>query len=273
MRTIVLTVPAVDAELASDRLWVAGARAVEERTTRGDRVELLTSLGSDDDVALSRLGETPAEWSVEFVEIDERPAETWRNFARPIEVNERLTLHPAWLPATERPGALTILVEPGGAFGIGDHPTTRLSAAVVDEVVRPGDRVLDVGCGSGVLSVVATRRGATSVVAIDISELAREATVDNAILNGVADLIEASTTPVESVAGEFDLVVANILAPALVGIAPALRKLTAPTGRLAISGVLTGGYDHVIAALAPMVVVEERSLDGWSAVTLVHEQR
>jgi ribosomal protein L11 methyltransferase len=156
---------------------------------------------------------------------------------------------------------------------LGDHPTTRLSAAVTHEVVRPGDRVLDVGCGSGVLSIVAALRGADRVVAIDVGEAAREATVDNAIRNDVRDRIDASTIPVTDVTGDFDVVIANILAPVLVSMATSLRRLTADRGVLVMSGVLTGGHDHVIEAMRPMRPIAERHLDGWSAVTLAHEQR
>lgn len=130
--------------------------------------------------------------------------------------------------------------------------------------------MLDVGCGSGVLAIIAARRGAAPVIAIDIAEPAREATEDNARRNVVADVVFASTASLRDVEGEHDLVVANILAPTLVALAPDLRRVTARRGRLVISGVLAGSYDHVIAALAPMCVVATRDLDGWSAVTLAH---
>jgi ribosomal protein L11 methyltransferase len=270
MRIVALTVPGEAAELAADRLWTAGARAVEERDAGHGLVELRTSLGSDDAVAGDRLGEIPVDWSVAFVEVDPRPAETWREFAQPIVVSEHLVIRPAWHSDSRRPGVLDVAIEPGGAFGLGDHPTTRATAAVVDDLVRPGQHVLDVGCGSGVLAIVAARRGAARVVAIDIAEPAREATEDNARRNGVADSVEASTTPLGDIDGRFDLVLANILAPALVALAPALRRVTADQGRLVISGVLTGEYDHVVAALAPMRMVASRDVDGWSAVTLAH---
>lgn len=272
MRILALTVPAAVAELAADRLWTAGAQAVEQRDLTDGRVELRTSLASDDDVAAARLGEVAPGWSVDFVEVDARPAETWREFARPIVVSDRLVIRPAWQPGGEVPGVLDVAIEPGGSFGLGDHPTTRSTAAVLDELIVPGQRVLDVGCGSGVLAIIAALRGAARVVAIDIAEPAREATDDNARRNGVTEVVEASTTPLDSVEGRFDLVVANILAPTLVALAPDLRRVTAIGGRLVISGVLADGYDHVVAALAPMRVVAAEQVDGWSAVTLAHPE-
>ncbi len=270
MRIVALTVPVASAELAADRLWGAGARAVEERDAGDGRVELRTSLGSDDTVARARLGVIPPGWSLDFVEVDPRPAETWRDFARPIVVGPHLVIRPAWHEAAGRPDVLEVAIEPGGSFGLGDHPTTRVTAAVVDDLVRPGQHVLDVGCGSGVLAIIAAMRGAGRVVAIDVAEPAREATEDNARRNGVGAVIEASTTPLGDVDGRFDLVLANILAPTLVAMAADLRRVTARHGRLVISGVLSGGYDHVVAALAPMRVVAGRDVAGWSAVTLAH---
>jgi len=270
MRIVALTVPGEVAELAADRLWAAGAQAVEERDAGDGRVELRTSLGSADLVAGARLGEIPLEWSLDFIEVDPLPAETWREFARPIMVSDLLVIRPAWHETAGRPDGLDVAIEPGGSFGLGDHPTTRAVAAVVDDLARPSQHVLDVGCGSGVLAIVAAMRGAARVVAIDIAEAAREATEDNALRNGVADVVEASTTALGDIDGRFDLVLANILAPTLVAMAPDLQRVTAEHGRLVISGVLTGGYDHVVEALEPMRVIASRDVDGWSAVTLAH---
>ncbi len=272
MRTIVVSVPPDAVELASDRLWAAGAGAVEERAASGGLVELRTSLGSSDVRSLERLGVVPAEWEIGFEDADDAPAETWRRFVRPIEVRSGLVITPAWIDIETSSDVSVVRIEPGGSFGLGDHPTTRLSAAAADELVIPGDRVLDVGCGSGVLSIVAAQRGATQVIAIDIAEAAREATIDNAIRNGVGDLIEVTTTTVGAITGAFDVVLANILAPTLVSMAPDLRRVTARQGSLVVSGVLTGGYDDVVDALQPMQPVDERHLDGWSAVTFVHQE-
>jgi len=273
MRVLVVTVPVDAAELASDRLWAAGAAAVEERAAEPGRVELRTTLGADDAASQARIGELPAGWRVSFDEVADEPAETWRRFAQAVVVSDELVIAPAWVEVGDDAAPTVVRIEPDRAFGLGDHPTTRLSAAVVHEVVGDGDRVLDVGCGSGVLAIIAAVRGAAEIVAVDIADAAREATVDNAARNGVGDRISVSTTPVGGVAGEFDVVAANILAPALVSMAPELRRLTAADGRLVVSGVLTGGYDEVVEALAPMRPTDERHLDGWSAVVLRHEQR
>ena len=268
MRVFVLRVPAGDAELAADRLWSAGAGAIEERNMSNGDLELRTILADSDQTSLARLGGVPATWTISFDDVNDAPALTWRQFSEPIVVNDSLVIRPAWLPAEPNSDVLDIEIEPGGSFGLGDHPTTRLSADATWQLTTTGSRVLDVGCGSGVLSVIAARRGAAHVTAIDIAEAGREATVDNAERNGVADRIDASTTPIDQVDGTFDLVVANILAPVLVSMADDLRRLTAPQGRLVLSGVLAGHHDHVLEALGPMRVVATTQLEGWAAVEL-----
>lgn len=270
MRTTVLTVPVADLDLATDRLWQIGARAVEERSGPAGRLELRTVLADHDDTSEALVGELPTGWTIRFEAVDRAPAETWREFAAPIRVGEHLVLRPAWLPPSHAAGVLDVSIEPGGSFGLGDHPTTRLSAAAVERLIRPSDQVLDVGCGSGVLSIVAALGGARRVTAIDIAPAAVEATRANADANGVGDLIDATSVPISSVNGSFDLVVANILAPTLVEMATELRSAVAAGGRLVVSGVLADAHGHVLSALEPMQVERTDELDGWVAVTLRH---
>jgi ribosomal protein L11 methyltransferase len=134
--------------------------------------------------------------------------------------------------------------------------------------VVPGSRVLDVGCGSGVLAIAACRFGAATAVGIDISPAAVPTTDHNAEINGVADRITASTTPLAEVDGTYGVVVANILAPALVDLAADLRRVLADDGTLIISGILAERHEHVLAALAPLRVVARDDRDGWTAISL-----
>lgn len=271
MRALVLSVPQDDVELAADRLWVCGAQAVEERTANvANQIELWTTVASDDTISLGRLGELPAGWTVRFESVDDVPSLAWRDFALPIFVGDDLVIRPAWLPAVDRVGCLEVAIEPAAAFGLGDHPTTSLCAAACRRLVRRGDSVLDVGCGTGVLAIIAALCGAETVVAVDVAEAAVEATAGNAARNGVADEIAVSVTPVEHVAGVYDVVFANILAPELIGMAASLSRLTRPRGRLVVSGILANRHDHVLAAFEPMTVVSTSESDGWVAVELRH---
>ena len=275
IRAFILTVPTQDVDLASDRLWQLGVRAIEERAAGGGAVELRTSVGQDDDAVARATAALEPSWTWRTESVSTVAAETWREFAVPNWVTDDLVIVPAWLTIDVAEHVIAVSIEPAGAFGLGDHPTSRLCAqALRRELAAPhsaaSPSVLDVGCGTGVLSIVAVRSGATRVRAIDVSPDAVRATMDNAALNGVAHVIEADGTPVSSVTGEFDVVVANILAPVLVATAADLKRLTSPTGRLIVSGILADAHEHVLAALRPMVVVATTTEAPWVAITLRH---
>lgn len=266
---LVVSVPATDAELASDALWALGVVAVEERPVEGGEiVELHTSLG-DDPEAVTRAAEGfPARWRWHLHEVDDAVAESWREHAGPTWVEHDLVIVPAWVPFEAAPGTTAVRIEPGATFGLGDHPTTVLTMRAMRAALWPGASVLDVGCGSGVLAVTAGVLGAATCDAVDISPAAVLVTRANATANGVGDLVHVSTSTLDALAGPYDVVLANILAPALVSLAPQLVRLVAPSGVLVISGVLEHRFDHVVEALAPLVVADVATRDGWAAVTL-----
>ncbi len=272
MRAFVVTVPADEVDLASDLLWQLGVRAIEERSLAGnDRlVELWTAVGDEPAAAERATTSLGERWPTRSIEVADDAAETWRAFAAPMWVDDGLVVVPAWQRHEFGDGVVAIEIEPGGAFGLGDHPTTLLSLRVVRRHLEVQCRVLDVGCGTGVIAVMAALVGASSVRAVDVASAAVEATHDNAVRNGVAAHVEVDATPAGELEGTFDLVAANILAPTLIELADDLRRLTAPDGRLVLSGILADRHDHVLAALAPMVVEQTDTLDGWAAVTLRH---
>ena len=267
MRHVVLSVPEADAELGADRLWIAGATAVEERSD-GERTLLIAVLAQDEERSLERVGELPDGWELSFAEVGDERSDAWRNVAEPIRVNDELLVRPAWTEPIGHAGVTEISIEPGASFGLGDHPTTRLAAAATWRLAEVGHRVLDVGCGSGVLAVIAARRGAAEIEAIDIAEAAAEATLANAARNGVMDRIAASTRPLADVVGEFDLVLANILAPVLISLAADLRRVTKQDGHLVLAGVLADRWQHVVDALAPMELIETARIGEWDGLVL-----
>ncbi|EXI92555.1 MAG: Ribosomal protein L11 methyltransferase [Candidatus Accumulibacter sp. BA-94] len=147
------------------------------------------------------------------------------------------------------------------AFGTGSHPTTRLCLEWLERSVRPGVSLLDYGCGSGVLAIAAGRLGASEVVGVDIDPQAVVAARDNAAANGVAARFQESA---DQLGGQFDIVVANILANPLRVLAPALCSHLRPGGLLALSGILVEQSDDLIEAYAPhlsLSVVDTR--EGW----------
>lgn len=273
---VVFEVPASEAELVADALWALGVAAVEERDddttgTQDRMVELWTSLGPDHGSITTALEGFPARWRWRLVDLDGEVVHTWRAFARPIWVQDDLVIVPAWYEGSL--GGVSsdverLTIDPGEAFGMGDHPTTLASLRSLRAAVFPNSTVLDVGCGSGILGIAALRFGSVRAEAIDIAGVAVRATTANAAANGVAGRLSSSTIPLAEVEGTFDVVVANILAPTLIDMAPDLRRVMEPDGVLIVSGLLAERHQHVVEALAPLRLVHTELCESWVALTL-----
>ena len=178
----------------------------------------------------------------------------------PIRVSERLWIVPSWHESPD-PAAINLILDPGMAFGTGSHPTTRLCLEWLERTVSPGCSVLDYGCGSGILAIAAARLGAARVAGVDIDPQAVESARANAERNGVSALFADSAEPV---AGEYDLVVANILSNPLRVLAPAICAHVRSGGCLALSGILREQAEEIIAIYAhwlPMEVADTR--EDW----------
>jgi ribosomal protein L11 methyltransferase len=182
----------------------------------------------------------------------------------PIAIGERIWVVPSWHDAPE-PDALVLELDPGLAFGTGSHPTTRLCMEWIEQSVAPGQSVLDYGCGSGILAILAKKCGADPVYGIDIDPQAVESARQNSARNR-AEVTYA--LPEVCPAVEFDIVVANILSNPLKLMASMLSSKVKPGGRLTLSGVLARQADEVAAAYAPWIELGvSRELDGWVCLT------
>jgi ribosomal protein L11 methyltransferase len=257
-------VGAADVDLVSGLLWGAGVSAVGEESRPDGTVVLRTDVPEGGAEALTDV--LGGRWSVALVEVDDG-RDGWRQHARVVRVG-RVVIRPPWVPlGLVAPDEVVAEIDPGPTFGHGAHPTTRLCLAALDRILGPGDVVLDVGCGSGVLAIAAVLLGAPRAVAVDIDPAAVTATRANAERNGVADRVDVRPAG-EMPEATFEVVVANIGAAALRDLAPALRERVAPGGTLVLSGLLDPPPPAVAAAFAPLAVVADDRDEGWTALVL-----
>ncbi|MEY2632253.1 MAG: hypothetical protein RIR00_907 [Pseudomonadota bacterium] len=178
----------------------------------------------------------------------------------PIQVSSRLWIVPSWHTAPD-PNAINLILDPGMAFGTGSHPTTRLCLEWLEKHVDAGCTLLDYGCGSGILAIAAARLGAGAISGVDIDPQAVITAEANAANNGVSGRFCDSAAPL---AGEYDLVVANILSNPLKMLAPAICAHVRPGGKLALSGILVEQTEEIIAIYQPwlkLAVFDSR--EGW----------
>lgn len=206
---------------------------------------------------------------------DEDWAHAWKRHFTPQRVGRRLVVLPSWLDYAAGPEDVVLRLDPGMAFGTGLHPTTRMCCLALEELLRPGDRVLDVGTGSGILAIAAARLGARHVRALDVAEEAVRAARENVARNGVQDVVGVAAgspgqNPPEP--GTWDLVLANILAEVIVELAPVLAACLAPRGHLVASGILADQEGGVLASWlqAGLEVVARYQEGDW--VTLVGQE-
>ena len=204
---------------------------------------------------------------------EENWAEGWKKYYHPIHIG-RLSIVPAWEEYREKDGEVVVRMDPGMAFGTGTHETTRLCMRLIEQEIRGGEHFLDVGCGSGILSICAARLGAASCAAYDIDPVAVEvarknveaAGLDN-IVCGTSDLLSG----VDREHGLYDFAVANIVADILLRMLPGMGELLVPGARLVLSGIIAPRADEIKAALGTygFRFVREVTENDWVALLAV----
>jgi ribosomal protein L11 methyltransferase len=203
-------------------------------------------------------------------------ADAWKAHFPVIRVGEHLVIRPTWRWHRAAPGDVVLALDPGMAFGTGLHPTTRLCLAALEAAAAHGEldgaRVLDVGCGSGILSIAAARLGARRVSGLDTDPIAVEATVANARRNRIARRVRARQGSLPSGEPPFDLVVANLIGSVLIALAGPLRDELRPGGLLLASGIFEDHEAEVATAFAGAALeIVSRSLEGeWVALAARH---
>ncbi len=274
--SVVIRTTPTEVEFVSDLLWSLGVVAIEEHWDPNGVVRLQTSLGDDLEVVNQAMNSLPVvlDWSTTTV--NESVANTWREFAQPTVIGQRIVIAPVWcaeqqvaeaVASLSDPNqAMVIPIEPASTFGMGDHPTTMSSLLMIEKYLKSDDVLIDVGCGSGVLGIGALRMGASRAIGMDINPSCVPVSQENARLNQVSDRWSVTTEPVVVIGFPANIVVANILAPALIELSGELKRLTRPDGVLIISGVLAEHYEHVAKALEPLHEFDRIEHGGWVAV-------
>lgn len=201
-------------------------------------------------------------------------AESWKEHFHVERFGERIVVAPSWRRHEPEPGDVVVTLDPGMAFGTGQHETTRMCLEALERVVRPGGRVLDVGCGSGILAIAAARLGAREVLAVDVDADCVRVTEENARRNGVDGIVRVrrgslgDAWPFDQPSAGFGVVVANIIARVIVDLAPNLVGALADGGRLIVSGVIGEREREVVEALtaAGLRIERVRAMGDWRCI-------
>ena len=229
-----------------------------------------------DDVAFlrQRLQAEELDAKIDIIGVNEEDwANSWKAYYKPLHIGNRMVIVPAWEDYTPAENEIIVTMDPGMAFGTGTHETTRLVIELLERLVRPGMRVLDVGCGSGILAICAAKLGAAECKAYDIDPVAVRVARENIEASGeknvscdVSDLLRQ----VDLSGGQYDLICANIVADIIIRMAPDVGAYMKQDAVLLASGIITERAEEVVSALeAAGLAVKERLEDnGWCALVV-----
>ena len=220
---------------------------------------------------LSDFGLNPGKAQVELMELDDSSwADVWKKYYHPVRLTRYLTLVPSWekyQPQTE--DEKLIVLDPGRAFGTGTHPTTRLALQALETVVRGDETMIDVGTGSGVLSIAAKHFGVKQIFAYDIDDVAVKAAQENLALNGMEDdIFVAANSLLEGIDKKVDLITANILAEIIVPLIPQAVNCLNPGGVLITSGIIADKKSLIVNKLQQhgFVIDQILNMKDWYSI-------
>ncbi|MBQ3132278.1 MAG: 50S ribosomal protein L11 methyltransferase [Clostridia bacterium] len=207
---------------------------------------------------------------------DEDWENNWKIYYKPLEIGERLLVRPSWEQA-EDTDRIVLSLDPGMAFGTGSHHTTRMCLEYLEKTVKDGDDMIDLGCGSGILSIGALLLGAKEALAVDIDPIAEKIAYENAAMNDITkdkytvligDVLSDTALQEKLCEKQYDVVAANIVASVIIELTKIVPRMIKPDGRYIMSGIICERLDEVLAALDEngFEVLEVRAGDDWRAV-------
>lgn len=252
---------------------------VDEALLEKDKTKVLLHVYADEHTSVEdciafvsdRFSSENITYEVEIKHVDEEDyANSWKQYYKPIKIGNRIVVVPEWEPYENADGEITVTLNPGMAFGTGTHETTSMCIEALQDIVFEGDEVLDIGCGSGILSVTALLCGANRADATDIDRNAVNVAYENAELNGVKDRLHATEdnilsaeSPIRTAGKKYNVVIANIVADVIIDICGFVKTLIKPYGCFVASGIISERLDDVVKAMN----------DNGLCVAAIHEKR
>jgi ribosomal protein L11 methyltransferase len=209
---------------------------------------------------------------LKYTELNEEDwSESWKDFFWPEKITDRIVVRPTWRDYTPKKDEIIIDIDPGMAFGTGTHPTTSLCINTIEKYLNPGNSILDVGTGSGILLIAAGKLGAGKLCGIDNDEVATEIAKNNLLLNGIrtSDFEIITGDLVKNVEDKFDLVVANILSEVIIVLLDNITNIIHENSILIFSGIIEDNKDKVIKKMKEtgLEIIEVLSKETWVAIT------